>query len=270
MSAREPAALLEHIADIAQRAGAEILEVYACDNVGTTFKADDSPLTLADLRAHHLIVEALRALTPEIPVLSEESSQLLDYAERSRWNRHWLVDPLDGTKEFLSRNGEFTVNIALIEDHAPTLGVVYVPTRRTLYCGLPGIGAWRRRGDGTAEPIHVQERAAPRVRVVGSKSHRGDSLDELLRRLGPHELLPVGSSLKFCMVAEGAADLYPRLGPTSEWDTAAAHAVVCAAGGLVMTLEGTPLAYNTKPEILNPHFLVYADQQRDWLELLRT
>lgn len=263
-----PAAFLEAVIGIARRAGEEILEVYASQEAGTRSKADDSPLTLADLRAHRVIVEALRALTPEIPVLSEESSEI-PYEERVRWGRYWLVDPLDGTKEFLSRNGEFTVNIALIEGHAPVLGVVHVPVRETTYSGVPGEGAWRRRGEAAAEPIHVQARAGSPVRVVGSKSHRGDSLDGFLARLGAHELVPVGSSLKFCMVAEGAADVYPRLGPTSEWDTAAAQAVVCAAGGAVVTLEGAPLSYNAKPEILNPHFLVYADRTRDWLALLR-
>lgn len=270
MSALEPAALLERVVAIARRAGEEILEVYASQDAGASTKADNSPLTLADLRAHRVIVEALQALTPEIPVLSEESAEVLPYEERSRWSRYWLVDPLDGTKEFLSRNGEFTVNIALIEGHAPALGVVHVPVRETTYSGLPGVGAWRRRGEEVAEPIHVQASAASPVRVVGSKSHRGDSLDSFLAHLGPHELLPVGSSLKFCLVAEGEADVYPRLGPTSEWDTAAAQAVVCAAGGAVVTLDGAPLTYNAKSEILNPHFLVYADKQRDWLELLRS
>lgn len=262
------AKLLEQVGGIARRAGAEILAVYASQDAGVSTKADQSPLTQADLRAHRVIVNELRALTPDIPVLSEESSEI-PFAERARWQRYWLVDPLDGTKEFLSRNGEFTVNIALIEGHAPALGVVHVPVRETTYAGLPGTGAWRTRGEGAPEPIHVQARAASPVRVVGSKSHRGDSLDGFLARLGAHELVPVGSSLKFCLVAEGAADIYPRLGPTSEWDTAAAQAVVCAAGGAVVTLDGAPLAYNAKPDILNPHFVVYADRGRDWLALLR-
>ena len=264
----EAPALLDRVIGIARRAGQEILEVYASGDAGTQAKADNSPLTLADLRAHRVIVDSLRALTPEIPVHSEEAADT-PWAERSRWSRYWLVDPLDGTKEFLSRNGEFTVNIALIEGHTPVLGVVHVPVRATTYSGLPGTGAWRRRGEGTAEPIRVQAHAASPLRVVGSKSHRGDSLDAFLARVGAHELVPVGSSLKFCMVAEGAADVYPRLGLTSEWDTAAAQAVVCGAGGAVVTLEGAPLAYNAKADILNPHFLVYADRTRDWLALLR-
>lgn len=262
------AALLDSVVDIARRAGAEILDVYASQDVGARTKADDSPLTLADLRAHRVIVESLHELTPEIPVLSEESADEVPWEERRRWQRYWLVDPLDGTKEFLSRNGEFTVNIALIEDHTPVLGVVHVPVRATTYSGRSRAGAWRRRDEGAAEPLRVQSHAASPVRVVGSKSHRGDTLDAFLARLGPHELVPVGSSLKFCMVAEGAADIYPRLGPTSEWDTAAAQAVVCAAGGLVLRLDGQPLDYNAKADILNPHFVVYADRSRDWLALL--
>lgn len=262
-------ALLEGAVEIAHRAGTAILEIYASGDMETSTKADDSPLTRADLRAHRLIVDSLRALTPDIPLISEESTSLPSYSQRSRWDRYWLIDPLDGTKEFVSRNGEFTVNIALIENHAPTLGVVHVPVRATTYTGMPGSGAWRIDGNGTSEPLRVQMQAHTPVRVVGSKSHRGDSLDGFLANLGPHKFVPIGSSLKFCMVAEGAADVYPRFGPTSEWDTAAAQAVVCAAGGAVVTLDGAPLTYNTKPEVLNPHFLVYADRGRDWLRYCR-
>lgn len=263
-SARE---LTGEVLDIVRRAGEAILEVYDSQDTGARLKADESPLTLADLRAHHLIETALRSLTPEIPVLSEESSQI-PHATRAAWVRHWLVDPLDGTKEFLSRNGEFTVNIALIEEHIPVLGVVHVPVRKTTYWGIPGSGAWRRRASEDAQPILVAPRARAPVKVVGSKSHGGDSLDGFLARLGSYELVPVGSSLKFCMVAEGSADVYPRLGPTCEWDTAAAQAVVLGAGGRVVDLEGKSLAYNTKPDLLNPHFVAYGDSSRDWLALL--
>jgi 3'(2'), 5'-bisphosphate nucleotidase len=260
--------LLGPLTDIACRAGREILEVYHSGEILTTLKADASPLTVADLRAHRLIEDALEQLTPQIPVLSEESATT-PFAQRSGWSRYWLVDPLDGTKEFISRNGQFTVNIALIEGHEPVLGVVHVPVSQISYQGLPGSGAWRVLPGSVAQQIRVSAHSAPAVRVVGSRSHRGDSLDGFLARIGPHELLPVGSSLKFCMVAEAAADVYPRLGPTSEWDTAAAHAVVLGAGGQVMTLEGTPLRYNTRAELLNPHFVVYGPTDRDWLALLR-
>jgi 3'(2'), 5'-bisphosphate nucleotidase len=263
-----PAELLTGVAAIARRAAREILEVYASGDFAAGVKADASPLCAADLRAHQLIVQSLRALTPELPVLSEESA-LGSFAERSTWARYWLVDPLDGTREFLARNGQFTVNIALIDAHAPALGVVHVPVTDTGYQGLPGTGAWRQDGGGARHEIRVAPRSAAPIRVVGSRSHAGESLAPFLQRLGPHELIPVGSALKFCMVAEGAADVYPRLGPTCEWDTAAAHAVVSGAGGVVRGLDGTPLGYNTRAEIINPHFVAYGPQDHDWVTLLK-
>jgi 3'(2'), 5'-bisphosphate nucleotidase len=268
MSSASPATLIERVSLIARRAGAEILAVYASGAALAASKADASPLTEADLRSHRLISESLRALTPAIPVLSEESPPA-SREERARWPRHWLVDPLDGTREFLSRNGEFTVNIALIEAHAPVLGVVHVPVDGAIYAGVAGQGAWRQDEGGMPQPIRVASPAHVPVRVVGSRSHRGDSLTGFLERLGPHELKPVGSALKFCMIAAGDADVYPRLGPTSEWDTAAGHAVVAAAGGQVVQLDGEPLHYNARPGLVNPFFVAYGDAQRDWLALLR-
>lgn len=261
------AQLLEPVAAIARGAGREILGHYGADAPAATRKADDSPLTRADTSAHALIAAALQQLTPEVPVLSEEGG-LAAWPVRRAWPRHWLVDPLDGTREFLARNGEFTVNIALIEAHEPVLGVVHVPVRDTSYLGLPGTGCWRVRGAGPREALRVSARSAAVVRVAGSRSHRGSSLEPLLARLGPHTLLSVGSALKFCLLAEGAADLYPRLGPTSEWDTAAAHAVTVAAGGQVRALSGAPLRYNLREEPLNPHFIAYGPADRDWLGLL--
>lgn len=268
MSGGSPATLLERVSSIARRAGREILAVYAAGTPETRTKSDDSPLTEADLRSQRLIEAELRALTPGIPVLSEESAQV-PFAERAGWTRYWLVDPLDGTREFLARNGEFTVNIALIEAHAPTLGVVHVPVGNTTYHGVPGEGAWRLSGAGPVQPIRVAVPAQAPVRVVGSRSHRGDSLRGFLARLGPHELVAVGSARKFCLIAEGAADVYPRLGPTSEWDTAAGHAVVTGAGGSVVQLGGQPLSYNTREALINPSFIAYGDAARDWRALLR-
>jgi 3'(2'), 5'-bisphosphate nucleotidase len=265
MSALSEQALLAEVLALARRAGDAILSVYA-QHFEVTTKDDRSPLTLADLRSHEIIEQGLRALTPDVPVLSEEASAIA-FDVRRAWTRFWLVDPLDGTKEFVSRNGEFTVNIALIEEHAPILGVVHVPVQGVAYSGVRGGGAhrWKDRGH---ERIHVRTPAATPLRIVGSRSHRGDSLDRVLPRLEPYELIAVGSSLKFCMVAEGAADFYPRFGPTSEWDTAAAQAIVEAAGGAVVKLDGKPLDYNAKPELLNPHFLVYGDRSRDWVRAL--
>lgn len=258
-------ALLAAVGDLARKAGVEISAVYA-ETFEVTRKADQSPLTLADMRAHHVIVQGLKALTPDIPVLSEEDSDI-SYDVRRQWSRYWLVDPLDGTKEFVSRNGEFTVNIALIDDHAPVLGVVHVPVTDTTYAGEAGRGATRRIGSGAATPIQVCVPAPEILRVVGSRSHAVD-LSRHLPRLGAHTLLSIGSSLKFCLVAEGSADFYPRFGPTSEWDTAAAQAVVEAAGGEVVKTNGERLSYNTKADLLNPHFLVYGDLERDWLQIL--
>jgi len=260
-------ALLGEVCAIARRAGEEILAVYAAGPSEATLKDDASPLTVADLRAHRAIAGALAALTPEIPLLSEEGADV-PFAVRAAWPRHWLVDPLDGTKEFLARNGQFTVNIALIEGDTPALGVVHVPVSGVSYLGLPGSGAWREAPGEAARAIRVRERSAQPVRVVGSRSHRGDSLDGFLARLGAHELLPIGSSLKFCLVAEGAADVYPRLGPTNGWDTAAAHAVAVAAGATVCALDGTPLRYNRRAQHLNPSFVVYGARDHDWLALL--
>ena len=265
MSAVSEQVLLADVLTLARRAGDAILAVYA-QHFEVTTKDDRSPLTLADLRSHEIIEQGLRALTPDIPVLSEESSAIA-FEQRRRWKRFWLVDPLDGTKEFVSRNGEFTVNIALIDGHAPALGVVHVPVQGVTYAGVRGGGAHRWH-DREKQRIQVRVPAATPLRIVGSRSHRGDSLDRVLPRLEPYELVAVGSSLKFCMVAEGSADFYPRFGPTSEWDTAAAQAVVEAAGGAVVKPDGSPLDYNTKAELLNPHFLVYGDRSRDWLRAL--
>lgn len=264
----DPQALAEPVVAIARRAGAAILAVYESGDFDVAHKGDDSPLTRADLAAHTLIVAALHELTPGLPVLSEESAAV-GFAERQQWPAYWLVDPLDGTREFIARNGEFTVNIALVIGHEPRLGVVGVPATDRIYTGIPGGGASRRDGDGAPRPIHVRLPAAAPVRVVGSRSHRGDSLDAYLARLGAYELVPVGSALKFCLVAEGGADVYPRLGPTSEWDTAAAQAVLVAAGGTVVTVAGDPLRYNTKADLLNPQFLAYGDAATDWLAGLR-
>ena len=258
--------LLDDVVVIARRAGDAILEIY-----GTEFqveiKEDKSPLTDADLASHRVIMEGLANLDVALPVLSEESAGEIDFAQRADWNPYWLVDPLDGTKEFIKRNGEFTVNIALIRDHEPVLGVVHVPVSGVTYFGARDIGAFRRRGSETPQAIKVASGERAPV-IVGSRSHRGSSLDAYLARVGEHEMVAMGSSLKFCVVAEGGADVYPRLGPTSEWDTAAAHAVVVAAGGRVIGVDGEPLRYNAKENILNPHFLVIGNPARNWLGYL--
>lgn len=250
-------ALLDSVADIARRAGDAILQVYNSADFDVERKGDDSPLTAADLAAHRLIVKGLEQLTPDIPVYSEESEGIT-WEMRRDWQRYWLVDPLDGTKEFIKRNGEFTVNIALIENGVPVLGVVHVPVLEMTYLGGDGIGAFKETAEGR-QPIQVRTSVASPVVMVASRSHGTDTigvLEELINKeIGAVELTSMGSSLKLCLVAEGRADIYPRLAPTCEWDTAAADAVVRAAGGTVVNTSFEPLQYN-KPDILNPHFLV--------------
>ncbi len=254
--------LTRGVIDIARRAGDAILEVYERD-FDVEHKDDDSPLTAADLASHRIIVDSLRALTPDIPVLSEESADIA-WDTRRAWDRYWLVDPLDGTREFVKRNGEFTVNIALIEHHRSVLGVVQTPVSGDLYYAREGQGAFRQETPAS-EPvsIHVRQAATPLV-VAGSRSHGNARQQALMAKLGEHELVPRGSSLKFCLVARGDADLYLRAGPTSEWDTAAAHCVLEQAGGDVVRLDGQPLRYNTKDSLLNPEFIAIGDTGIDW------
>jgi 3'(2'), 5'-bisphosphate nucleotidase len=259
-------ALLEPVIGIALDAGRAILDVYESD-FAVELKDDRSPLTKADRAAHTVIVEGLARLNPKLPVLSEESAQS-EIVNRRQWERFWLVDPLDGTKEFIKRNGEFTVNIALIDGHEAVLGVVFAPVLDTVYAGATGHGAFRQAG-ATRTPIGVRHPAAEPLRVVGSRSHASPELAAFLATLGPHELKPMGSSLKICLVAEGEADLYPRLGPTSEWDTAAAQAVLISAGGSMINLEGQPLTYNARESLLNPHFLAVGHDIRNRLACVR-
>jgi 3'(2'), 5'-bisphosphate nucleotidase len=244
----------------AKDAGAKILEIYARD-FQIDYKADESPLTEADEAANEVIMEFLRREYVDTPIISEENKQL-GYAERKSWNRFWLVDPLDGTKEFIKKNGEFTVNIALIENGAPVLGVVYRPVTDTVYMGIVGEACYRIEGDGAPEVItggpHYSEKDS--VKVVASRSHLTAEVEEFVAKLRAEgkevDFLSAGSSLKLCLVAEGAADVYPRFGPTMEWDTGAAQAVAVAAGKKVLNAEtGEALAYN-KENLLNPFFIV--------------
>lgn len=258
--------LLDPVIALARRAGGEILRVYDADFT-VEHKEDKSPLTEADMAAHDAIDEGLAELTPGVPVLSEESAAV-PFAERRTWRRYWLVDPLDGTREFVKRNGEFTVNIALIEDGHPVLGVILAPVTGLCYFACRGCGAYRAGRDGAAQAIRVRPLDRGRLVVAGSRSHAGDRLASFLERLGSYELVSMGSSLKSCLVAEGKADLYVRLGPTSEWDTAAAQCVVEEAGGRVTDTAMRPLRYNTKESLLNPDFFVSGDPEFDWSQYL--
>ena len=259
--------LLLDVKALASEAGQAILCVYA-SSFTVAEKDDRSPLTQADLQSEQVILAGLRRLAPEIPVLSEESARA-PYSRRAAWDWLWVVDPLDGTKEFVQRNGEFTVNIALVHQHRPVLGVVHAPVLERDYYAAEGIGAFRSDATAAGQPIHVAPRGPGPVRIVGSRSHRGSSLDIFLARVGPHEFVEVGSSLKMCLVAEGLADVYPRMGPTSEWDTAAGQCIAEQAGGQVLCLDGEPLSYNKGDDVLNPNFVVIADPGTDWLAMLR-
>jgi 3'(2'), 5'-bisphosphate nucleotidase len=257
---------LPQVMQIADAAGREIMRIYRTA-FNVTLKDDRSPLTEADLAAQRIIAAGLKSVTPAIAMLGEESPPQ-QFEQRRLWPALWLVDPLDGTREFVKRNGEFTVNIALIEHGEPVLGVVYAPAREVLYGAARGSGAFRRDPDGSRRPIHAQAKAPPTVRVLGSRSHGDAVLDRMLDRLGPHDRISVGSALKFGLLAEGSGDLYVRRGPTSEWDTAAGHAVVLEAGGCVVDLSGAPLRYNARDGLTNPSFMAYADRSRDWCALL--
>jgi 3'(2'), 5'-bisphosphate nucleotidase len=258
--------LREGVIAIAREAAAAILEVYE-GGFDVERKADASPLTAADLDAHHCIVAGLTRLTPGIPVLSEEAAEETSTAKRRPWRRLWLVDPLDGTREFVKRNGEFTVNIALISDGVPVFGVIQAPVTGQLWHAQQARGAFRRDGDADTR-IGVRAPAMPPLRVAASRSHRDPRTDTLLSHIGRVEMVALGSSLKFCRLAEGAMDVYPRFGPTSEWDTAAGQCILEAAGGCVIDPQGRPLRYNQRDTILNGDFLALGDPDlpwRDWL-----
>ncbi|MGE5241197.1 MAG: 3'(2'),5'-bisphosphate nucleotidase CysQ [Bacteroidota bacterium] len=261
MAAESPCDYVNDVCGIARAAGRRILEVYE-RGFKVEHKEDRSPLTEADRAAHDVIVAGLEALTPDIPVLSEESAKA-EYAARANWKRFWLVDPLDGTKEFINRNGEFTVNIALIEGGRALLGVVYVPVAQLIYHACAGHGAYKQQGEAEARAVRARRFDGGKPVVVASRSHAGPETEAFLKSLGEHDVVSMGSSLKLCLVAEGAADVYPRLGPTMEWDTAAAQCVVEVAGGSVTDLDGRPLVYN-KADLHNPWFIVSGAGDYNW------
>ena len=253
--------LIEPVIALVREAGAAIMAVYA-NEFDVEHKDDKSPLTAADRAAHHILVDGLLALPGGYPVLSEESASI-DWAERRTWTRYWLVDPLDGTREFVKRNGEFTVNVALIDGDRPILGVVFAPALDFLCYAADGFGAWHRAANGQDIGLATRTPTAP-LTVAASRSHLDARTQALLERLGEHERIGLGSSLKFCRIAAGQVDLYPRFGPTSEWDTAAAQCVLEQAGGAVIRTDGQPLRYNTKDSLLNPDFLALGSITLPW------
>lgn len=261
--------------EIARNAGAEIKRIYhSGECIGVKSKEDDSPVTKADIAAHHIIVEGLAKLTPEVPILSEEGIDAASFEERKSWSQYWLVDPLDGTKEFINRTGEFTVNIALVQGHDVVLGVVYLPEKDLLYYACKDYGAYRVEGENK-QKLSITPVAADRpLNVVASRRHGADALEAMLKKAASHfsqlNKVSMGSSLKICALAEGKADWYPRLALTSEWDTAAAQIVLEEAGGTIVDTDFQRVRYNTKESLLNPYFHAFADQGFDWRELLET
>lgn len=260
--------LLPPLLDLCRQAGELICEHYHAPGADRfQAKGDDSPLTRADLESHALLQAGLHRFDPRLPVLSEESPPK-DVARRRDWRRYWLVDPLDGTKEFLARTGEFTINIAMIADHKPILGVLYLPLERAACVGIPGVGAWRyeedRDGGRDRRPLQTRslQSGAPLL-VLASRRHRGERLHSCLLWLQQHwgevDRLNSGSALKFCQLAAGTGDFYPRFSPCCEWDTAAGQALLEAAGGAVLGLEGAPLRYNERDTLLSPEFYAVGD-----------
>jgi len=255
------------IVDLAKQAGERVMRVYSRP-FEVTQKEDDTPLTEADQASNAMIAAGLSRLTPEIPVVSEEN-ELPTFEQRRQWRLFWLVDPLDGTREFIKRNDEFTVNIALVRDGDPVLGVVYAPALDITYFGYRESGAFKQFDGEQPQRIQVRRPAERPFQVAVSRSHRKPEIDDIIARLPDYEAVSVGSSLKFCMVAEGKVDFYPRIGPTSEWDSGAAQAVVEAAGGRVTDLDMQPLRYNRKESLLNPDFVVFGDPDHDWSRYLK-
>ena len=256
--------LLLKVCNIAIKAGEEILKYYTKD-IHVTHKDDSSPLTKADLASNKIIMNALQQLDRTIPILSEES--LVEWKERKNWTKYWLVDPLDGTKEFIKQNGEFTVNIALIENNKPILGVIFTPVKFDLYFAQKNYGSYKINSSSKlinlqeAEKIFVANQSSIK-RIIGSRSHSNQTFDSWVNQNFPNsEIVQAGSSLKFCLIAEGAADIYPRFGPTSEWDIAAGHIIVNEAGGRVNTFENIEIDYNKKEDLLNPQFYAIGNYQ---------
>jgi|TARA_B100001750_G_scaffold218497_1_gene204668 3'(2'), 5'-bisphosphate nucleotidase len=250
--------LMISIVEIAKKAGMAITEIYNSD-FNYQLKKDASPITEADNLSHKIITERLNILTPEIPIISEENCDI-SYKIRSEWKQYWLVDPMDGTKEFIKKNGEFTVNIALIDQNIPILGVIHIPVTDETYWGSEVSGSFYQNKNSDVKRICVSENHNNPIRIVVSRSHPSKILNDLLKTINDYEIIKVGSSIKFCHVASGKADCYPRFGPTSEWDTAAGEAIVRAAGGHVMAASGNSMNYNEKETFLNPNFIVSNDK----------
>ena len=251
---------IEKLIKISKNAGDAIMDIYESE-FDVNFKSDQSPLTKADILSNKIICQSLKKITPDVPILSEESSSI-PYRERSKWNQYWLIDPLDGTKEFIKKNGEFTTNIALIYKNRPIFGMIHVPVSNEIFWGSKEMGSYHINGSSLSnkKKISVSQKTNDNLRIVSSRSHPSGDLKRLLDKLENFELVSIGSSLKFCLIAKGEANCYPRLGPTSEWDIAAGDAILSSAGGTVCDMRGNPILYNRNKSFLNPNFLASSDK----------
>ena len=251
--------LIEQLIDISIEAGDAILGIYDSE-IDVQVKSDSSPLTKADLESNSIIVKRLKNLIPNIPILSEEEAEI-SFDVRTKWNEYWLIDPLDGTKEFINKNGEFTVNIALIRDHKPVFGLIHLPVKKYTYWGCEHKGSFVLDKGNNTKKIKVSKNMSEPIRIAVSRSHPSYKLTNLLDKIENYKLLKVGSSLKFCLIASGEADIYPRFGPTSEWDTAAGEAIARFAGGSMVDFENNNIIYNKGENLINPYFLVTTHQK---------
>ena len=250
--------ILKSIIDTSYLAGEKILEIYNDNNYKSSIeiKKDATPLTIADKASNNVIINSLKKINTKIPILSEEEKEI-DFSSRKDWNRFWLVDPLDGTKEFINRNGEFTVNIALIEDSSPVMGVVYAPVKKKLWYGLKNYGSFLINNNEKPIKISKKKPLDEIIKIVSSRSHANDKkLKKYLKKFKKHEIVSMGSSIKMCLVADGTAHYYPRFGPTMEWDTGAAHAVVKYANGNIYNIDTKEELIYNKENLLNPGFIV--------------
>tara|TARA_B100001758_G_C18415598_1_gene619307 strand:- start:4283 stop:5089 length:807 start_codon:yes stop_codon:yes gene_type:complete len=251
--------IIADLTNIIEEAGRSIIHIYENYDSNYITKEDNSPLTKADTISNKIIMDGLRSLTPSLPILSEEEASI-PLSVRSKWNQFWLIDPLDGTKEFIKKNGEFTVNIALIANNQPIFGLIYVPVTKELYYGSDETGSYRIK-DSNAERIRVRKSSSNDIKVVTSRSHSSDEVLSFIRKIKHASTISIGSSLKFCLIASGKADIYPRFGPTSEWDTAAGEAILKFAGGETLTMNNTPISYNQKESTINPSFIAASSKE---------
>ena len=250
---------IKKIIKVSKNAGDAIMDIYESE-FDVNIKSDQSPLTKADILSNKIICQSLKKITPDVPILSEESSNI-PYHERSKWNQYWLIDPLDGTKEFIKKNGEFTTNIALIRDHKPIFGLIHLPVKKHTYWGCEDKGSFFLDRTNNIRKINVSTNNDDPIRIAASRSHPSEELTNLLDKIKNYKLLEVGSSLKFCLIASGEADIYPRFGPTSEWDTAAGEAIARFAGGSIVDFENNNIIYNKGENLINPYFLVATHQK---------